>query len=237
MAKNERLVKSNTSIISLGGSLIVPDEIDTVFLKSFIDFIKKRVAEGERFILIAGGGRICRRYIKAAADLGIDSEEKRDWVGIYVTRLNGNFLRILLGDLAFGEVILNPKDLRGIRKPVAVAAGWKPGCSTDFDTVTMAKEVKAERIVNLTNIDFVYDKNPNQFPDAKKIEKISWPDFRKIIPENWKSGLNSPFDPVASACAEKLGLEVIIMNGRDLNNLENYFDGKPFKGTVIGGKP
>lgn len=232
MADNKN-TSGQLNIISLGGSLIVPDDIDTEFLKKFLKFIKDRVSAGERFILITGGGKICRRYQKAVKDLDVADIESNDWIGIYVTRLNAHFLRIILGDLAHDEIIINPSEVSCVTKPVVVAAGWKPGWSTDFDAVELAKKFEARRLVNLSNIDYVYDKDPKQFPDAKKIEKISWAEFRKLIPEKWEPGLNAPFDPIAAKEADFISLEVAIMNGRDIENLGNYFDGKDFVGTVI----
>ena len=46
-----------TIVMSVGGSLIVPDQIDTVFLAELKEFIVKETATGRRFIIIAGGGR------------------------------------------------------------------------------------------------------------------------------------------------------------------------------------
>jgi uridylate kinase len=224
---------SGANVISLGGSLIVPDDVDTDFLQSFIAFVKRRVALGEKFILITGGGKICRRYQKAGATLGVNSTEDSDWIGIHVTRLNGQFLRILLGVLAHGEVATDPDAVFGVERPVLVAGGWKPGWSTDYDAVELAKKFEAKRIVNLTNIDYVYDKDPKQFFDARRIEKISWKEYRALIPKDWSPGLNAPFDPIASKNAEELGLEVAILNGRNIENLENYFNSKEFIGSVI----
>jgi uridylate kinase len=114
-----------------------------------------------------------------------------------------------------------------------VAAGWRPGFSTDYDAVLLAKYFKIKKVINLSNIDFVYDKDPKKFPGAKKITGISWADFRKMVGNKWDPGMNVPFDPVASQTAQEIGLEVAIMNGRSLKNLENYIEGKKFKGTVI----
>ena len=97
----------------------------------------------------------------------------------------------------------------------------------------IAKNLGATRLVNLSNIDYVYDSDPKQNKNAKKIEKISWADFRNIIPKEWDPGLSSPFDPVAAKEAEALGLEVAIINGAHLEEFSNYLDNKPFIGTVI----
>jgi uridylate kinase len=142
-------------------------------------------------------------------------------------------LRIVLGDLAHDELIVNPNDIKGTSKPVVVAAGWKPGWSTDFDAVEMAKIVGAKKVINLSNIDYVYDKDPKVFKDAKKIENISWSEFRKIIPEKWQPGLNSPFDPIAAKNADEAKIEVAILNGKNITNLKSYLEGKDFLGTRI----
>lgn len=225
--------KNSFNIISLGGSLIVPDEIDTNFLREFIAFIKAEVLEGRKYIIITGGGKIARKYQKATLELGSFTNEDVDWVGIYTTRMNANFLRILLKDIAHPEIVINPFDVGEVKMPVIIASGWKPGWSTDYDAVEMAKIFNAKKIANLSNIDYAYDKDPKIFPDAKKIESISWSDFRKIIPEKWEPGLNSPFDPMAAKLAEEAQIEVAILNGRNILNLKNYFDGVLFKGTVI----
>jgi uridylate kinase len=90
-----------------------------------------------------------------------------------------------------------------------------------------------KNVVNLSNIDYVYNKDPKKFKNAKKIKEISWADFRKIVGDKWDPGLNVPFDPIASKIAQEAQMEVVIMNGKKLKNLENYLEGKKFTGTVI----
>lgn len=221
------------TIISLGGSLVVPDAIDTAFISAFKKLIDTRVAEGQSFIIIVGGGKIARRYQEGARALGIAGQNELDWVGIYATRLNAELLRVVFGDSAYSEIITDPSFLPNVKTPIAIGAGWKPGWSTDFDSVEMASTVGAKRVINLSNIDYAYDKDPREFPDAKKIEKTNWKEFRKILPAEWSPGVNAPFDPVAAKRAEELGLEVAIMNGKNLANLEQYLSGGEFKGTVI----
>ena len=96
-----------------------------------------------------------------------------------------------------------------------------------------AKGLGAKKLVNLSDIDYVYDKNPKEFPDAKKLERVDWKTFRTLIPDRWDPGLSSPFDPVAAQEAEALGLEVAVINGKSLGEFEKYLKGEPFVGTVI----
>lgn len=220
-------------IVSLGGSLIVPEEIDVEFLKKFRELILKYVEKGKRFILITGGGKTCRKYQKAAGEIRPLEEDDLDWLGIHSTRLNAHLVRTIFREVAHPKVVKNPTEKETFKESVLVAAGWKPGCSTDNDAVLLAKTYKAKKLANLTNIEYVYDKDPKKFKDAKPVEKISWADFRKIVGNEWDPGLNMPFDPVASKEAQKLGLEVAIMKGSNLENFENYIEGKNFKGTII----
>lgn len=220
-------------VVSVGGSLIVPDGIDTDFLKRFKALVLEKIGRGLAFTIIAGGGKVCRRYQEAANSITPLSQQDLDWLGIHVTRLNAQLLRNIFTGYAHPQIIKNPTEDIEADEPVIIAAGWQPGCSTDYDAVLIAKNLGATRLVNLSNIDYVYDSDPRTNPNAKKIEKISWSEFRKLIPEEWDPGLSSPFDPIAAKEAESIGLEVAIMNGAKLEEFSNYLDGKPFVGTVI----
>jgi len=220
-------------IISLGGSLIVPEEIDIAFLEGFKEIILREVQAGKRFVIITGGGKICRKYQDAARALGDLSSSDLDWLGIHSTRFNAEFTKILFGELAEEKIIIDPMSFSGFEKPILLGAGYKPGFSTDWDAVEIAKRSGAKKIINLSNIDFVYESDPRKNPNAKKFEKISWADYIALIPKDWDPGLNSPFDPVASRDARDAGIEVAIMNGKNLENFEAYLSGNSFTGTVI----
>ncbi len=220
-------------VVSVGGSLIVPDQIDTDFLSRFKALVLEKIEAGLSFAIIAGGGKVCRRYQAAANSITPLSQEDLDWLGIHVTRLNGQLLRNIFAEYAHPQVVRDPTMPINTDKPILIAAGWQPGCSTDYDAVLMAKNLGAKRLVNLSNIDYAYTADPKLDPGAEKIEKIGWADFRKLIPEEWDPGLSSPFDPIAAKEAEALGLEVAIMNGAHLERFSDYLEGKPFVGTII----
>jgi uridylate kinase len=220
-------------VVSVGGSLIVPDQIDTDFLTRFKALILEKVQRGFTFSIIAGGGKIARRYQDAAGAVTPLTPQDIDWIGIHATRLNAQLLRNIFVGYAHPQVVKNPTIDIDAEEPIIMSAGWQPGFSTDYCAVLMAKNLGATRLVNLSNIDYVYDTDPRKNPKAKKIEKISWSEFRKIIPEKWDPGLSSPFDPIAAKEAETIGLEVAIINGAKLEEFSNYLDDKPFVGTII----
>jgi len=224
-----------TIVMSVGGSLIVPDHIDTNFLINLKSFIKAETAKGRRFIIIAGGGKTARRYQDAAATAHETRNEDLDWLGLHATRLNGHLLLTIFRDMAYRVMITNPDDVLDVpeSEDLIIAAGYRPGASTDLRAVQIADRVKAHKIINLSNTDYVYTDNPKTNPEAVKIEDITWTEFRKLIPEEWGPGLSSPFDPVAAKEADGLALEVAQINGNNLEGLKNYLDGKPFVGTLI----
>lgn len=220
-------------IISLGGSLIIPENLDTDFLKSFRDLILSQIVQGKKFVIITGGGKICRKYQDVAKELGNPSNDDLDWIGIASLKLNAELLRVIFGEYAEGKVVNNLSDTFSFNKQIVIGAAHEPGKSTDFDAVEAAKTVGAKRIINLSNIDYAYDKDPNKYPDAKKIEQISWVDYRNIIPKEWNPGLSTPFDPIAARMAEVEQMEVMILNGKNISNLEKCLNGEDFTGTRI----
>jgi len=215
-------------VISLGGSVIIPDKLDVSFLKRFKSVVKKH-SKKNRFVIICGGGKLARRLQDKAKKLKGVTNNNLDWLGIYATRINALTLKKILD--VKGEIIINPNEKIKSKEAVLIAAGWKPGFSTDYDAVLLAKNIGAKMVVNMTNVDYAYDKDP-KLKGAKPIKEASWKEFRKIVGNKWKPGLNMPFDPIASKKAEKLKLKVAII-GKDVRNLEKILLGKEFKGTLI----
>ena len=223
-------------VISLGGSLIVPRHIDWQFLKRFSELIIGQIRKGKKFIIITGGGYAAREYQEAATKVAKMTTDDRDWLGIHSTRMNAHLVRTIFRKYAHPVINTNPhalEDFYNFKGSIMVAAGWRPGFSTDYDAVVLGKYFGAKNVINLSNIDFVCDKDPNKFSDARKIKEISWTDFRRIVGNKWDPGMNAPFDPIASKIAQEEKMEVVIMNGKKLKNLENYLSGKKFIGTVI----
>lgn len=220
-------------IISIGGSLINPGQLDTKFLTAFKKIVLSQTQKGNRFILITGGGKLCRDFQISLKAVTKPSDVDLDWLGIASTWLHADFIRLMFGKLAHPVIVKDPNKKVSFKEPVLVAGGWMPGRSTDDDAVRLAKIYDANTVINLSNIDYVYDKDPKKFLDAKKITKTSWINFKKIVGNKWDPGKNAPFDPTATTLAAKLKLKVIIVNGKNLKNLQNILDDKPFLGTTI----
>lgn len=221
-------------VVSVGGSLLVPDAIDPAFIKKFRDLILRKVEQGFSFYIIAGGGKLARNYRDVALEINPSAtSEDLDWVGIKATRTNAELLRAIFADARIPEIVRDTRKRPSAKSPVYLAGGVRPGNSSDWAAVMAAKAVRAKKLVNLSNIDYVYTADPRKDPNATKIEKIEWSAFRKLIPETWDPGLSSPFDPIAAKDAERMKLEVAVINGAKLEEFEKYLDGQSFVGTVI----
>ncbi len=219
-----------TVVLSLGGSIIVPDELDTVFLSRFEELILS--IRDRRFIIICGGGRICRKYQVAAKEITEVSRNDLDWIGIMATRLNAEVVRSILGEETHGKVINDPSEEIDMGKRIVIGAGFEPGSSTDLRAVQLAQRFGSHRIINMSNIDYVYSADPKKDLNARRLTEISWGEFRQLVGSEWDPGLNMPFDPIASKEAEQSGMEVVII-GNDIDNLEKLLKGENFKGTII----
>jgi len=224
------------TVISLGGSIVAPNDVDTDFLKKFVSLIRSFIDAdiNRHFIFVVGGGAPARRYQNAYREIADNiKDDEADWIGITATRLNAQLVKALMSEWCSQEVVTNPCEVDPLTGRVLVAAGWKPGFSTDYDSVLLAERFGADMVINLSNIEKVFTADPKIDPDAKPIDKISWADFRAMVGDEWVPGKNVPFDPVASRHAQKIGLKVICAAGKNLENLGKILRGEDFFGTEI----
>lgn len=229
------------TVLSVGGSIVAPDKPDFDFLDKFSKTIRNWLLQdsSRKIIMVIGGGAPARDYQNAyrkVCDLrkAPAKNDEADWIGIMATRLNAQLVKAVFEDLCPNPVVYDPTTVDMFGGQILVAAGWKPGFSTDNDAVVLAERFSGNLVVNLSNIAKVYTDDPKKNPEARPIDSISWEDFIKIVGTEWVPGKNTPFDPIASQRAQKVGIKVICAAGKDIENLENILNGKDFKGTVIG---
>ena len=225
------------TVISVGGSIVAPDGVDEDFLKKFTALIGEFLARDEkrRFILVVGGGGPARAWQKAYRNISSSPiDEQGDWIGVMATRLNAQLVKAIMGEWCTQDLVIDPTQVEPLMGRVLVAAGWKPGFSSDYDAVLLAERFQAGMVINLSNIEKVYTDDPKKNPEAKPIDSISWTDFCIMVGDEWVPGKNVPFDPIASKHAAKMGLKVICAAGKDLPNLKNILSGEEFVGTTIG---
>lgn len=226
-------------VLSVGGSIVVPEFPDVQFLTEFAQLIRKWLSEDKtrKLILVVGGGGPARIYQKAFKEINNNenvSNDQADLIGIMATRLNAQLLKAIFSDICNSDVVYDPTIVTEFSGKILIAAGWKPGFSTDTDAVLLAEQFAAKTVINLSNIEKVYTDDPRTNPDAKPLDTISWADFRKMVGDEWVPGKNCPFDPIASRRAEKAGISVICAGGKNIANIEKILNDEKFVGTQIG---
>lgn len=221
-------------VISLGGSLIVPDDIDLIFLKKFREVIKNNTNK-YKFIIVTGGGSVARKYINALRE-----DNKSDYLqslsGIAVTRLNARFMSYFFGidpekgiphDMKHIENLLKTRDII-----FCGALRYAPNQTSDATALKIAALLKTP-FINLTNVKGLYDKNPNIDKTAKFIPRTTIQEFNKIvmtIPN--KPGMHAPVDHIAMKIIREHKIKTFII-GKDAKQLDNFLKGKDFIGTTI----
>lgn len=219
-------------LIKFGGSVLAPEFPDAEYLKHFYDFIQ-RLKEEYRFILITGGGGINKRYNEIAKKIAKVENDKLDWIGIYATRLNAQLLVSIFTPDCHKRVITDPTSEVDWKENILIGAGWKPGWSTDYDSMILAERFEADKVIVATNTDYVCDKDPNECADAKALPEISWAQLKEMVGDTWVPRMHIPLDPSAIRFGEEHKLKVLSVNGRDLKNMEAAIRGQEFKGTII----
>ncbi len=222
-------------VISLGGSIIIPDDQDGAFLARFSSLLRTLADDMELYV-VCGGGKIARYYITTGRELSA-TEPQLDGMGIEVTRLNARLLQLALGDLAHHHVptTIEETAAQGRRGRVAVMGGTTPGHTTDGVSAALAERVGAARIVNATSVDGVYSADPRKDPRAVRYDHLTFDELEAMMAGGHGAGNSHVFDPLGAAIVKRCRIPILVVAGRDLPEMERAIRGRPIKGTVIAG--
>ena len=218
-------------VISIGGSVILSEDTDVSFFNELKTMLKK-LSKDFRIYLIVGGGKTARTYIHLGRKLNFE-EEFLDQIGIDVTRANAKILTNIIG-ISNKDIPVTTDEAKKIDKPIVVMGGTTPGHSTDMVGAELSEKTNASKFIIATNVDGVYDKDPNKFEDAKQIKKIS---IDKLIKEHgteWiVAGKNVVIDGPALKIIKRAKLLTYVLNGKRLDQLEKAITNRSFDGTII----
>jgi len=222
-------------VISLGGSILIPDDRDGTFLKDLASLLRTLTDDLEIYV-VCGGGKVARYYINTGRDL-YATEEQLDKLGIGVTRLNARLLQLALKDMAYDEVPVTVEETaaQGRCGRVAVMGGTTPGHTTDGVSAALAEKVGASRIVNATSVDGVYSADPRKFPEARRYDRLTFDQLGEMMAGGHGAGNSHVFDPMGAEIVKRCRIPLFIVSGRDLQDMEDAIRGRKVKGTVIGG--
>ncbi len=214
-------------VIKLSGRIFGMD--NAKLLKDYASFLVK-ISKVCQPIIIAGGGNIARHYIAHARSSGAD-ESTLDELGIEISRLNAKLLIYALKNKAYSHP---PTTLQEVRHAVddgliVVAGGLHPGQSTNGTAALIAEKINAEQFLNATDVDGVYDRDPNKFKNAKKFKRIELKNLRNmLVHEDSLAGGYDLMDIVALKIIERSKIKTRILKA-DIKTLE-----KAIKGIDVG---
>lgn len=214
-------------VIKLSGRIFGMDNAKV--LKDYASFLVK-ISKICQPIIVAGGGNIARHYITHARSSGAD-ESTLDELGIEISRLNAKLLIYALKNKAYSHP---PTTLQEVRHAVddgliVVTGGLHPGQSTNGTAALIAEKINAEQFLNATDVDGVYDMDPNKFKNAKKFKRIELKNLKNmLVHEDSVAGGYDLMDIVALKIIERSKIKTRIIKA-DLKTLE-----KAIKGGEVG---
>lgn len=223
-------------VISLGGSLIVPGEIDFLFLENFKRVLRKHY-KTYKFVVVCGGGAIARKYISA-----LRKEHKPEMelalAGIRATRMNAIFMIQFFGKEANDKLPVNMEKVEAnLHKNKVVFCGalrYAPESTSDGTAAKLANFLNAD-FINMTNIKGLYTSNPLTHKNAKFIPRQTWKGFEKrALAINFQAGQHFVLDQQAAILIRRHKIKTYII-GKELSNLGKILKGNKFVGTTIEG--
>lgn len=220
-------------VVSIGGSVLIPGDNDSVYMKE-LACMMRRLSENVQIAVVCGGGKIARYYTETGKELG-GTTYQRDLLGIDITRANARLFAVALGDAGDADIPLKAEDAASASVPgrIVVMGGTEPGHTTDAVSAMVAKHMKADRVVNATSVDAVYSEDPRKYPDAERYGSMTIKQLQNIVYSDHDAGKSSVFDPLGIKILMDAKIDLSIVDGRDLEELENAILGKKINGTFI----
>ena len=229
-------MKKEKVVVSIGGSILIPGKNDSDYIEKLAVVIKE-VSKTVQVAIVCGGGKIARYYAETGKDLG-GTTYQLDMLGIGVTRLNAQLLAISLGELSSTDIPLTAEDaaIRSSPNNVVIMGGTVPGHTTDAVATMIAKEMHANRVVNATSVEAVYSDDPKKNSSAKRFSKLTIDELGGIVYKEHGASKSSVFDPLGIKIAKEEKIDILIVDGRNLDELRNAILGKDINGTYVSSR-
>ncbi len=213
--------------------------IDTKILNYIGNEIKSLVDNGVEVAIVVGGGNIIRG-VTAAQD-GIIKRTSGDYMGMLATVINGVAIQEALEHIGLearlqsaidmheiGESFIVRRARRHLEKGrVVIFAGGtgNPYFTTDTAATLRANEIEADMLIKATKVNGVYDKDPSRYPDAVKLETLS---YDRALSDHIKV-----MDDTAIALAKDNSLPIVVCNMFEQGNLLAIVQGDRSNCSVV----
>ena len=219
-------------VIKLSGSIFGQNTSESV-IKEYADMLCS-IDNEIQLVVISGGGKIARHYIDLARALGSD-EANLDIMGIDISRLNARLLLTALREKAYPKI---PKDLGEVvlaaeSGKIVITGGLHPGQSTNATSALIAEIVRASKFLNATDVDWIYDSDPNITSNAKLLKKITIQQCMRLLEnESSMAGTYDLMDIVALKVIERSKIPTRILKA-DVAKIRHAIEPENEVGTEI----
>ncbi len=227
-------------VLKIGGSVLFDDDLNINFqlLEKVKQWYWHTIPSVEKLAIIVGGGRLSRE-IQAKMNGEISNQDALHTVAMQVTQTNAALVQGYLNDSSsylpkkLGDAY---EFLQDSRNKALVSGGLKVGWSTDMDAAVFANILGVSQVSKLSNIDYVYDHDPNTDPDAKAIKDLTWDEYYKIFGitdgDGHIANTSMPIDATCAQFCAKKDISFFICGGKNLvakNNIDEILA----EGTLI----
>ena len=219
-------------VLKIGGSILYDNllNVNKVLLNKVKNWYYETTGEYQKVVIVVGGGTLSRDLqSKIAGSVG--GEEYLHSIGMNATQTNAALVKAFIED----PNIYLPKKLGdayeylwGADRRVIVSGGLKVGWSTDMDAAVFADILDVDKVYKISNINYVYEQDPNVNPNAPIVRDLSWDNYFEqfnILEDSFhKANDNIPIDiGCARFCSEK-GISFLISGGKSIYEKKSIRD-------------
>jgi len=203
-------------------------------MSKYVEKILSLKAQGHEIVVVVGGGKLAREFIKVARDLDLEMKDQ-DEVAISVSRLFAQLFLKKFGVESCDKIALTLDDSAHCLEQgkIVVMGGLKPGITTDAVAALVAERVDADLLVKGTDQEGIYNKDPRKNPDAVKLDQISYAELQGVFSESkHKAGIHQIVDPEAVKVLKRKRVKLVVVSGFEPENILVAVKGEKIGTTV-----
>lgn len=213
-------------LLKLSGEVLAGEQkhgFDFNVVNNICNAVKQVTDAGVQVGIVVGGGNFWRG--RSSGDM---DRSRADNIGMLATVMNSLALQEGFLQAGVDARVMSAIEMTGVAEPfmrdnavrhlekgrVVIFAGGtgNPFFSTDSGAALRAAQINADVLLKATNVDGVYDKDPNKFSDAVKFDEIT---HNELLEKHL-----AVMDTAAAAICQENNIPILVFN---LNNTDNIF--------------
>lgn len=211
-------------VVKIGGSILYDSnlEINFLILKKFKDWYYQHNEEYDKIAIVTGGGELSRDIQKKITGSILNQEYLHN-IAMSVTQTNAAIIQGYLEDpnsyipKRIGDAC---EFFNEEKNKTLISGGLKIGWSTDMDAAVFADMLDVDIVYKISDIDHVYDSNPEENPNAKPFEDLTWVEYSGLFNisegDSHEANKNIPIDAMCAQFCLKKGISFFICGGKSL---------------------